>query len=120
VLHGNAHHSDTGFTGLSKKRLMTWNQGSDYPYGGVIEFTGRRAMTYEQIQVSGWSAMDAIHATLLAFPIACFSLTVVTDAAYWWTENLLWLHFSEWLLLAGLLIGAIELLVRIIEVPSAR
>jgi uncharacterized membrane protein len=74
-------------------------------------------MTYEQIQVSGWSAMDAIHATLLAFPIACFSLTVVTDAAYWWTENLLWLHFSEWLLLAGLLIGAIELLVRIIEVP---
>ena len=74
-------------------------------------------MTYEQVRVNGWSVMDAIHATLLAFPIACFSLTVVTDAAYWWTENLLWLHFSEWLLLAGLLIGAIKLLVRIIDVP---
>jgi uncharacterized membrane protein len=71
-------------------------------------------MTYEQVRVSEWSAMDAIHTALLAFPIACFSLAVLTDAAYWWTENLLWLHFSEWLLLAGLLFGAIELLARML------
>ena len=73
-------------------------------------------MTYEQVRVIEWSAMGAIHTALLAFPIACFSLAVLTDAAYWWTENLLWLHFSEWLLLAGLLFGAIELLARILDV----
>jgi uncharacterized membrane protein len=44
---------------------------------------------------------------LASFPIACFSLTVLTDIAYWQTENLLWLHFSEWLLLAGLGFGCL-------------
>jgi uncharacterized membrane protein len=60
--------------------------------------------------------MNSVHVTLLAFPIACFSLTVVTDIAYWLTANLLWLHFSEWLLLAGLIFGGIELLARIVDV----
>ena len=47
--------------------------------------------------------------TLAAFPIAGFSLTLLTDIVYWQTENLLWLHFSEWLLLAGLVFGALVL-----------
>lgn len=59
-------------------------------------------------------AVDFLHAALLSFPIACFTLTVLTDLAYWQTENLLWLHFSEWLLLAGLVFGAIELLVSLV------
>lgn len=55
--------------------------------------------------------MDVVHAALLSFPIACFSLTVLTDIAYWQTLNLLWLHFSEWLLFAGLVFGGISALV---------
>jgi len=47
---------------------------------------------------------------LTAFPIAAFSLTVLTDIAYWRTENLLWLHFSEWLLLAGLVFAILAAL----------
>lgn len=47
---------------------------------------------------------------LTAFPIACFSLTLLTDVAYWQTSNLLWLHFSEWLLLAGLVVGILAAL----------
>ena len=47
---------------------------------------------------------------LVAFPIATFSLTVLTDIAYLQTSNLLWLHFSEWLLLAGLVVGIIAAL----------
>ena len=47
---------------------------------------------------------------LVAFPIATFSLTVLTDIAYLQTSNLLWLHFSEWLLLAGLVFGIIAAL----------
>lgn len=49
--------------------------------------------------------LQAIQSVLLAFPISCFSLTYISDIAYWRTENLLWLHFSEWLLLAGLVAG---------------
>ena len=51
--------------------------------------------------------MRSIHSTLLAFPIACFSLAVATDVSYVRTVNLLWLHFSEWLLLTGLIFGVL-------------
>ena len=50
---------------------------------------------------------------LSSFPVACFSLTVLTDIAYWQTSNLLWLHFSEWLLFAGLVFGVFAGLVAI-------
>ena len=60
-------------------------------------------------------AMHPVHSTLTSFPVACFSLTVLTDIAYWQTSNLLWLHFSEWLLLAGLVFGVIALLARAVE-----
>ena len=72
-------------------------------------------MTYYQMQHAGASTASLIHATLLAFPVACFTLTLMTDLAYWRTANLLWLHFSEWLLFAGLVFGAIELLALIID-----
>lgn len=48
---------------------------------------------------------------LQAFPIACFTLTLFTDLAYLQTYNLLWLHFSEWLLFAGLVFGGLALVV---------
>jgi uncharacterized membrane protein len=44
----------------------------------------------------------AIHSTFRALPIACFPLALAFDIAYSQTSNLLWLHFSEWLLLAGI------------------
>lgn len=56
--------------------------------------------------------MRPVHATLESFPVACFSLTLLTDIAYWQTSNLLWLHFSEWLLVAGLVFGILALLLR--------
>jgi len=55
------------------------------------------------------AAVDSLHATLRSFPIACFSLAVVSDTAYWRTSNLLWLHFSEWLLFAGLVFGILAI-----------
>ena len=56
-----------------------------------------------------------LHSFFQAFPVACFTLTLLTDIAYLQTVNLLWLHFSEWLLLAGLVFGGIGLLVRAID-----
>ncbi len=52
-----------------------------------------------------------IHAMFVPFPIACFWLTLFSDIAYWRTSNLLWQHFSEWLLLAGLVFGVLGALV---------
>lgn len=51
--------------------------------------------------------MSQLYRTLVSFPIAAFTLTVVTDLAYLQTSNLLWLHFSEWLLVAGLVVGIV-------------
>lgn len=55
-------------------------------------------------------ARHPIHATLAPFPIVCFTLTLFADIAFWQTANLLWLHFAEWLLLAGLVFGALAAL----------
>lgn len=77
-------------------------------------------MTYDHTLPDRHLAANPIHTALLAFPIACFSLTVLTDLAYWRTLNLLFLHFSEWLLLAGLVFGGLDLLVRVVEMLIRR
>jgi uncharacterized membrane protein len=77
-------------------------------------------MTYDQTWPNRSTALSPIHTALLAFPIACFSLTVLTDLAYLNTLNLLWLHFSEWLLLAGLIFGGIELVFSFVQFLVSR
>jgi uncharacterized membrane protein len=44
-----------------------------------------------------------------AFAIACFTLTLGTDVLYWQTSNLMWLEFSTWLLLVGMVTGVAAL-----------
>jgi uncharacterized membrane protein len=48
-----------------------------------------------------------IHSMLVQFPVVCFTLTLLTDLAYWRTADLMWYRFSAWLLLAGLVFGAL-------------
>lgn len=64
--------------------------------------------------------MHPVHSALISFPIACFSLTLLTDIAYYQTSNLLWLHFSEWLLFAGLVFGILALLARAVDLLVRR
>lgn len=45
----------------------------------------------------------------------CFTLTLLTDVAYWRTADLMWLNFSCWLLLAGVVTGAVAGAVAILE-----
>ena len=61
-----------------------------------------------------------IHAMLVPFPIACFTLTLLTDIAYWRTSYLMWQHFSEWLLLAGLVFGGLAALAGAVDFLSRR
>ena len=60
-------------------------------------------MRYEGTLSGADMMARAIHRTFRALPIACFPLALLSDIAYWQTSNLLWLHISEWLLLAGVI-----------------
>lgn len=65
-------------------------------------------------------ARHPIHPMLVPFPIACFTLTLLTDIAYWRSADLIWLHFSEWLLFAGLVFGALAAVAGAIDLFSHR
>jgi uncharacterized membrane protein len=70
---------------------------------------------YPHPEATAAIAGQPIHAILVPFPIVCFTLTLLTDIAYWQTSNLMWKHFSSWLLLAGLVFGALAALVGLID-----
>jgi uncharacterized membrane protein len=58
-----------------------------------------------------------IYGALFPVPVVCFAGALLTDLAYYASDgNLLWLAFSSWLLLAGLLAGAIAALILLIDV----
>jgi uncharacterized membrane protein len=52
-------------------------------------------------------ARHPIYSALLPIPIVCFVGTVMTDLAYSASTNMMWLDFSSWLLLAGLIAGGV-------------
>ena len=62
-------------------------------------------------------ARHPLYAMLLPVPVVCFLGVLVTDFTYLKSDGgLIWLAFSSWLLLAGLLFGAIAALVLLIDV----
>lgn len=61
-----------------------------------------------------------VHAALVPFPIVCFTLALFTDIAYWQSSYLMWQHFSEWLLLAGLVFGGLAALAGAIDLLARR
>jgi len=56
-----------------------------------------------------------IHPMLVPFPITCWIGALLTDIAYSRTANIMWANFSAWLLLAGLVMGALAALAGIID-----
>ena len=66
-------------------------------------------------------ARHPIQAMILPVPIVCFFGALLTDLAYYCSGgNLLWLNFSSWLIAAGLLFGALALLVQLIDLIRSR
>jgi uncharacterized membrane protein len=61
-----------------------------------------------------------IHPMLVPFPIVCFALALVTDIFYWRTSQLMWAEFSAWLLLAGIVFGALAALFGAIDFLARR
>lgn len=57
-----------------------------------------------------------IYSMLFPVPVVCFLGVLLTDLTYLKSDgNLIWLSFSSWLLLFGLLFGAIAALVLLID-----
>jgi uncharacterized membrane protein len=69
----------------------------------------------EPVRPSTGGALDALHALLGAFPVAYFTLAFITDIAYSRSTNLLWQYFSIWPIVAGLVMGALAILLGGIE-----
>jgi uncharacterized membrane protein len=59
---------------------------------------------------------------LLLFPVSvvCFLAALVTDIAYSASALLMWLHFSQWLIAAGIAFGVVAALVLVIEFLASR
>ena len=68
-------------------------------------------MRYPAPPAAAAIARHPIHAMLVPFPIVCFTLTLLTDIAYWRSGNLMWANFSAWLLFVGIVVGALAALV---------
>ena len=71
-------------------------------------------MSFDNATSATRCLMLAAYRFFASFPVACFFLTLLTDIAYWQTSNLLWLHFSEWLLLAGLIFGCFAFVIAVL------
>jgi len=56
-----------------------------------------------------------LYLLLFPIPVICFLAALVTDVAYWASALLMWLHFSQWLIAAGLAFGTLAALVLIVE-----
>ena len=59
--------------------------------------------------------LDALHALLGAFPAAYFLLAFLIDITYVRSAYYIWPFFSIWLITAGLVAGALAVLVGLIE-----
>ncbi|MEI6001958.1 DUF2231 domain-containing protein [Paraburkholderia bengalensis] len=56
-----------------------------------------------------------VHAFLVPFPFVCFVGTLLTDLAYWKTNDVMWEIFSDWLLLGGLVMAAFAVLAGLVD-----
>ena len=72
-------------------------------------------MTHLHTPVTAAIGGQPVHSVLAQFPTVCFALTLITDIVYWRTSYLMWQEFSSWLLLAGLIFGALALVAGAID-----
>jgi uncharacterized membrane protein len=61
----------------------------------------------ENLQPTAQVAKHPIHPMLVPFPIVCFIGALATDIAYWVTAEMMWADFSAWLLVIGVIMGAL-------------
>jgi len=66
------------------------------------------------------SATGPVYLLLFPIPVVFFVTALVTDIVYANSAFLMWLHFSQWLIAAGLVFGALAALALLIEFFAGR
>jgi len=65
-------------------------------------------------------ARHPAYSILLPVPVVCFAGALLTDIVYVATEYFMWLNFSSWLLVAGLVSGLVAGIVLLIDFVRLR
>jgi uncharacterized membrane protein len=66
------------------------------------------------------SATGSIYSFLFPIPVVCFAGALVTDIVYASSAFLMWLHFSQWLIAAGIAFGIVGGIVLLVELVVSR
>lgn len=69
---------------------------------------------------AGRPLLHPVHAILLAFPVALFTVALLTDITYLQSAEIQWTNFSSWLIVGALLGGGLVLFWSIILAVGAR
>jgi uncharacterized membrane protein len=69
----------------------------------------------ERMDIGRASALGPVYLLLFPIVVVCFVGALATDVAYAASAFLMWLHFSEWLIAAGLAFGALAAVVLLVE-----
>jgi uncharacterized membrane protein len=72
-------------------------------------------MTRDDPAASVWIGRRPIYRRLAGFVASCLVGTLATDITYWRTADMMWSDFSDWLLTFGVIIGAVAVVVAVIE-----
>jgi len=73
------------------------------------------AVIVERTERGVASVAGPIYLLLFPIPVVLFLAALFTDIAYSASALLMWLHFSQWLIPAGLVVGALAALVLLFE-----
>jgi uncharacterized membrane protein len=78
------------------------------------------AITTRHVEGGVARVIAPIYLLLFPIPVVCFIAALLTDIAYAKSAYIMWLNFSEWLIDAGLLFGALAAIALIVEFCASR
>lgn len=74
----------------------------------------------EQLPATAQIARHPIHSMLVPVPIVCFVGALLTDIMYYATAEMMWADFSAWLLVVGVIVGALAACAGLVDFLSNR
>lgn len=73
-----------------------------------------------RVEDRGAGISDSVYSFLFPVPVVCFAGALVTDIVYASSAYLMWLHFSQWLIAAGIAFGVLAGIALLVELFSSR
>jgi uncharacterized membrane protein len=87
---------------------------------GASVFNTATLMSIENPRITATVRGQPLHMIFVQFPIVCFVGVLLTDLAYWRTDEILWERFSIWLLTAGLIMAFFAIIAGLIDFLFSR